>query len=37
MCINDRSCLVQHIGAHGDEVLYFGSVYFRGELGFLKR
>ena len=29
------SCLVQPIGAHGDEVMYFGCVCFRGDLGFL--
>ena len=29
------SCLVQHIGMHGGEVLYFGCVCIRGELGFL--
>ena len=28
-------CLVQPIGAHGGEVMYFGSFCFRGELGFL--
>ena len=27
--------LVQPIGAHGSVVMYFGSFYFRGELGFL--
>ena len=29
------SCLVQPIGTHGAEVMYFGCVCFRGELGFL--
>ena len=29
------SCLVQHIGMHGGEAMYFGYVCFRGELGFL--
>ena len=29
------SCLVQHIGTHGGEVIYFGCVCIRGELGFL--
>ena len=29
------SCLVQPIGTHGGEVMYFGCVCFRGELGFL--
>ena len=28
-------CLVQPIGTHGGEVMYFGCVCFRGELGFL--
>ena len=27
---------MRHLGAHGCEVVYFGSFYFRGELGFLK-
>ena len=31
-CDEPTSCLVQPIGAHGCEVMYFG---FRGELGFL--
>ena len=26
---------MQHIGAHGGEVVHFGSFCFRGELGFL--
>ena len=30
-----NSCLVQPIGTHGGEVMYFGCVCFRGELGFL--
>ena len=29
------SCLVQHIGKHGGEVMYIWCVCFRGELGFL--
>ena len=29
------SCLVQHIGVHGGEYMYFGCFCFRGELGFL--
>ena len=29
------SCLVQPIGAHCCEVMYFGCFGFRGELGFL--
>ena len=29
------SCIVQPIGAHGGEVMYFGCFWFRGELGFL--
>ena len=34
-CIEPTSCLVQPIGMHGGEVIYFGCVCFRGELGFL--
>ena len=34
-CIEPTSCLVQPIGTNGDEVMYFGCVCFRGELGFL--
>ena len=34
-CNEHTSCLVQHIGTHGGEVMYFGCVCFRGELGFL--
>ena len=34
-CIEPTPCLVQHIGMPGGEVMYFGCVYFRGELGFL--
>ena len=26
---------MQPIGTHGGEVMYFGCVFFRGELGFL--
>ena len=29
------SCLVKPIGTHGGEDMYFGCVWFRGELGFL--
>ena len=33
---NDRTtCLVQYIGTHGVEVMYFGCVCVRGKLGFL--
>ena len=28
-------CLVQRVGAHGSEVMYFWGVCFKGELGFL--
>ena len=28
------SCLVQPIGTHGGDVMYFGCVCFKGELGF---
>ena len=34
-CNEPTSCLVQPIGTHGGEVMYFGYVCFRGELGFL--
>ena len=34
-CIEPTSCLVQPIGTHGSEVIYFGCVCFRGERGFL--
>ena len=34
-CNEPTSCLVQPIGMHGGEVIYFGCVCFRGELGFL--
>ena len=34
-CNEPTPCLVQHIGTHGGEVMYFGCVSFRGELGFL--
>ena len=33
-CNESTSCLVQPIGTHGGEVMYFGCVCFRGELGF---
>ena len=35
-CNEPTSCLVQPIGAHCCEVMYFGCFGFRGELGFLK-
>ena len=34
-CNEPTSCLVQPIGAHCCEVMYFGCFGFRGELGFL--
>ena len=34
-CDEPTSCLVQPIGTHRGEVMYFGCVCFRGELGFL--
>ena len=34
-CIEPNSCLVQPIGTHGCEVMYFGCVCFRGVIGFL--
>ena len=34
-CNEPNPCLVQPIGTHGGEVMYFGCVCFRGELGFL--
>ena len=34
-CNEPTSCLVQPIGAHSCEVMYFGCFGFRGELGFL--
>ena len=34
-CDEPTSFLVQPIGTHGGEVMYFGCVCFRGELGFL--
>ena len=34
-CNESTSCLVQPIGTHGGEVMYFGCVCFRGELGFM--
>ena len=34
-CNEPTACLVQSIGKHGGEVMYFGSVFFRGEFGFL--
>ena len=35
-CNETSSCLVQPIGAHCCEVMYFGCFAFWGELGFLK-
>ena len=36
MVVNEpTSCLVQPIGTHGVDIMYFGCVCFRGELGFL--
>ena len=34
-CNKPTSCLAQPIVTHGGEVMYFGCVCFRGELGFL--
>ena len=34
-CNELTTCLMQPIGTHGGEVMYFGCVCFRGELGFL--
>ena len=34
-CNEPTSCLVQPIGTHGGEVMYFGCVYFRDKHGFL--
>ena len=34
-CNEPTPFLVQPIGMHGAQVMYFGCVYFRGELGFL--
>ena len=34
-CNEPTTCLVQPIGAHCCEVMYFGRFGFRGELGFL--
>ena len=34
-CNEPTSCLVQPIGTSGGEIMYFGCVCFRGELGFL--
>ena len=34
-CNEATSCLVQPIGTHDGEVMYFGCVCFRGELGFI--
>ena len=34
-CNEPIPCGVQNIGGHGGEVMYFGSICFRGERGFL--
>ena len=34
-CNEPTSCFVEPIGTHGVNVMYFGCVCFRGELGFL--
>ena len=34
-CNEPTSCHVQPIGTHSSEVMYFGCVCFRGELGFM--
>ena len=34
-CNEPTSCLVKPIGTHSGEVMYFGCVWSRGELGFL--
>ena len=34
-CNEPASCLVQPVSTHGGEVMYFGFVLFKGELGFL--
>ena len=34
-CNEPTSCLVQPIGTHDGEVMYFGGVCLRGEFGFL--
>ena len=34
-CNKPTPCLLQTIGTHGGEVMHFGCVCFRGELGFL--
>ena len=34
-CNEPSSCFVQPVGTHGGDVMYFGCVCFRGELGFL--
>ena len=36
MSVMRTSCLVQPLGTHGGEVMYFWCVCFRGELGILK-
>ena len=35
MSVISPPCIVQAIGAHGGEIMYFGSFCFRSELGFL--
>ena len=34
-CNKPTPCLVQPIGMHGGQLMYFGCVCFRGEFGFL--
>ena len=35
VCDEHTHCLVSPIGSHGGKVMYFGSLCFRGEHGFL--
>ena len=34
-CDVPTSCLVRPIGAHDDQVMYFGSFCLKGDIGFL--
>ena len=34
-CYEPTPCIVQPIGTHGGKVMYFGCVFFMGDLGFL--
>ena len=34
-CNEPTPCILQHIGAHGGEVMYFGCFCIKGERGFL--